>query len=337
MDQAIMPNNELTSTDKSLSLEINKDRLKHFFYMLHGEPTTRSRPFDGAILVSKSDVTTLVKELIEQLELVKVKEYTISIGVGFDKDFVEKPFSEFVRSEWNDPEKTKEITIKVNFLFEEYETENPLKHSVFIRIAKDMKKGNILQLLASNDSDNLDNLENLMCPVFCRTDHINDKLSKDIMRVVEDWHSGQKQPRILSGGYEFLKNNKTIVARIIHYSIPAAVVFILAYFAFSIPDLLLEKNHLPAYASLIIASNLLLTFFLRLSGTRASKAFRNLAEISADDVIFDITKGDNKEQSDAINKNKDLFKGSRSIFIWTNGQAITASLIAAGIIEFLKA
>lgn len=58
-----------------------------------------------------------------------------------------------------------------------------------------------------------------------------------------------------------------------------------------------------------------------------------LASISGEDVIFDITKGDDKEQSDTINKNKDLFRDSRSIFLWTNGQA---SLIAAGIFEWLK-
>ncbi len=331
-----MPKAGSLDVEKSVSLEVNTDRLKHFFYMLHGEPTTRTRPFDGAVLVSKGDIIQLVKDLIEQLKLVKVKDYTVTVGVGFDKEFIEKSFQDFESSEWNDPEKTKEVTIKVHFLFSDFDTDNPLKHSVFIRIAKGMKQGNLLQLLASNDSDKLDNLENLMCPVFCRTDHINDKLSKDIMRVVEDWHSGQKQPRLLSGGYEFLKKYKTQVARTIHYSIPASLVFILCYFAFTVPEIFSEKNQLPVYVSLIIGSKLVMSFFLNIGGSRANQAFKKLSKISGEDVIFDITKGDDKEQSDTINKNKDLFKGSRSIFLWTNGQAILASLIAAGIFEFLK-
>lgn len=336
MEQTLMTRTESESVERSVSLEVNSDRLKHFFYMLHGEPTTRTRPFDGAVLVSKGDVIQLVKALMEQLRLVKVNDFTITVGVGFDKEFVEKSFSDFESTEWTDPDKTQEVTIKIHFLFNDYDTENPLKHSIFIRIAKGMKQGNLLQMLASNDSEKLDNLENLMCPVFCRTDHINDKLSKDLMRVVEDWHAGQKQPRLLSGGYEFLKKYKTQVARTIHYSIPASIVFILCYFAFLVPDLFSEKNRLPAYASLIIASKLAISFFLTIGANRANKAFNKLAKISGEDVIFDITKGDDKKQSDTINKNKDLFKDSRSIFLWTNGQAILASLIAAGIFEWLK-
>lgn len=335
MEKTLITGNDLGSNDRLLSLEVSKDRLKHFFYMLHGEPTTRTRSFDGAILVSKCDVISLIGSLKEQLHLAKVEEYTISVGVGFDKDFVEKAFHDFEACEWSDPDKTKEVTIRVNFLYEEYKTENPLKHSIFIRIAKDMKQGNILQLIASNDSDKLDNLENLMCPVFCRTDHINDKLSKDIMRVVEDWHSGQQQPRLLSGGYEFLKNYKNMVARSIHYVIPASIVFIMSYFAFSVPELFTEKNRLPAYVSLIIGSKLLISFFLTIGRNRASNAFNKLARISGEDVIFDITKGDNKEQSEVINTNQDLFRGSRSIFLWTNGQAIGASLLAAAIFRWL--
>ncbi|WP_412522016.1 hypothetical protein [Shewanella algae] len=32
------------SGKNGLSVEIGNERLKHFFYMLHGEPTTRARP-----------------------------------------------------------------------------------------------------------------------------------------------------------------------------------------------------------------------------------------------------------------------------------------------------
>ena len=188
MEQTLIPKPDSLDVENSISVEVNRDRLKYFFYMLHGEPTTRTRPFDGAVLVSKGDIVILVKSLLEHLRIVKVQDYTITVGVGFDKEFIEKSFEDFEKSEWNDPEKTKEVTIKVHFLFDDLDADNPLKHSVFIRIAKGMKQGNLLQLLASNDSEKLDNLENIMCPVFCRTDHINDKLSKDIMRVVEDWH-----------------------------------------------------------------------------------------------------------------------------------------------------
>lgn len=337
MGGTLITRNEVSSEESSLSLEVNSERLKHIFYMLHGETTTRSRPFKGPVQVSKGDVEILINDICVQLELAHVRDKTILVGVGFEKDFVEKPFSDFKDYKWSEPDRTKEITIKISFLYEDYDSGNPLKHSIFIRISKGIKPGNMLQLMASNDSEQLDNLENLMCPVFCRTDHVNDKLSKDIMRVVEDWHSGQKQPKILSSGYEFLKKNKTQAARVVHYSYSAAAVFVLSYCAFSIPDIVVEEKFiLPAFVTLVIFSFLLLSILMNIGGGRAQKIFGKLGDISGDDVIFDITKGDDKEQSDTINKNKELFKDSRTIFLWTNIQAVMASLIAAGVFEWLK-
>lgn len=337
MSSTLITKNEISSESSSLSLEVNSERLKHIFYMLHGETTTRSRPFKGAIQVSKGDIEILINDICEQLELAHVRDKTILVGVGFDKDFIEKPFAEFLSYSWNEPDKTKEITIKVNFLYKDFDSGNPLKHSIFIRMSKGIKPGNLLQLMASNDSEQLDNIENLMCPVFCRTDHVNDKLSKDIMRVVEDWHAGQKQPKLLSGGYEFLKKHKTQVARVVHYSYSAAAVFAFAYCAFSIPDIITEDKYvLPAFVTLVILSKLTLSILMNVGGSRAQKVYSKLGDISDDDVIFDVTKGDDKEQSDTINKNTELFKDSRSIFLWTNAQAVIASLIAAGIFEWLK-
>lgn len=337
MNSTLITRNEISTEKSSLSIEVNSDRLKHIFYMLHGETTTRSRSFGGAILVSKQDIMVLVNDISEQLRLAHVRDCTISIGVGFEKDFIEKPFTDFSKHHWNEPDKTKEITIKINFLYEDYDSGNPLKHAVFIRIANGVKPGNILQLMASNDSDQLDKLENFMCPVFCRTDHVSDKLSKDIMRVVEDWHAGQKQPRLLSGGYEFLKKNKVTAARIVHYSYSTAAVFIFMLAAFYAQQMQESKLILPTIASIVILSQLVLSVLMNIGRSRAQQVFKKLTEISGDDVIFDITKGDDKEQSDTINKNKELFKDSGAIFLWTNIQAIIASIIAAGIFEWLKA
>src|SRR5690606_19215150 len=124
-------------------------------------------------------------------------------------------------------------------------------------------------------------------------------------RVVEDWHAGQKQPKLLSGGYELLKKHKIHVARTVHYSYSAAAVFVLAYFAFTIPEILENNYVLPAFVTLIISSKLILSVLMNIGGSRAQEVFKNLSDISGDDVIFDITKGDDKDQSDTINRNKD--------------------------------
>lgn len=334
MDQTIISSAE--NDDRSLSLQIDNESLKHIFYMLHGEPTTRTQCFTGAILVNKTDIEQLVDSLVEQLHLTHVRDYTITVGVGFKKQLIEKSFEKFKKYKWTEPERTEEITIKLHFLYEDYESGNPLKHSFLVRIAKGIKPGNVLQLLATNDTDKLDNLENFMCPVFCRSDHVNDKLSKDLLSVVENWHAGQKQPRLLSGAYEFLRKHKRQVAIIVHYAIPTSVAFILCYFAFVVPFFIIENQRLPTYIALLIMSKILIEIFMNVSSSRANKVFNNLSKLSNEDVIFDITKGDDKDYAEIIDKNRDLFTNAKAIFIWTNIQAISASIMATVIFEILK-
>ncbi|TOL83590.1 hypothetical protein CGH89_22750, partial [Vibrio parahaemolyticus] len=94
--------------------------------------------------------------------------------------------------------------------------------------------------------------------------------------------------------------------------------------------------HIPAYVSIVIVSKVMISFFLSYGVSKGKELFSNLSGISHEDVIFDITKGDDKEYSEVLNKNKELFSSARATFIWVNLQAVVASLIAAGIFEFLK-
>ena len=112
--ELILKDNVNEATGKEgISINIDNNRLKHFFYMLHGEPSTRMRGLKGAVLVTKLDIQALVKKLKEQLKLVHVTDAIFSVSVGFDKDIVEKSFDEFVKNDWQDSDKTKEIIIRV--------------------------------------------------------------------------------------------------------------------------------------------------------------------------------------------------------------------------------
>ncbi|WP_336914986.1 hypothetical protein [Vibrio cholerae] len=338
MNQQLILKDEVNEMNgkNALSLQIDNARLKHFFYMLHGEPTTRTRALHGAVMITKSDICGLVKKLKQQLQLVHVTDATITVGLGFDKDFIEKPYADFVSHEWLDSEKTKEVIIRLHFMYEDINLESSIKNSLFIRIAKGIKPGNIFQMLASSDMEGLDNIEDLMSPVFCRTDNVNDKLSKDLLGVVEDWHAGQRQPNLISGTYKFMKKHRAKLARLVHFSMPSAIAFILCYLAFSVPELVSEINQIPFYVSIVIVSKVIISFLLGYGNSKAKDVFTSLSGISHEDVVFDITKGDDKEYSEVINKNKELFSSARATFIWVNFQAVAASLIAAGVFEFIK-
>lgn len=325
---------ESSSTD--LSLPVNIENLKYLFYMLHGETSTRVRTFKGPVYVTKDDIIQLIDSLISQLEVAHVKTYTINVGVGFDKDIVEKPYNDFKSYVWVEPYPTTEVIIKINFLYKDYDSGNPLKHGMLIRIAKGIKPANFFQIMASSDSDKIDDVGNLMCPIFCRTDHVNDKLSKDLLFVVSEWHAGQKQPRLLSGAYEFIKSHKRAIARCVHYSYSTVMILFLCYIAFQVPSLVSTAYQMSTFVAIIISSKLFVSICLNTGGNRAQKLFVNLSKISGTDVIFNITKGDDKENAEIIDSNKSLFNDARAIFIWTNIQSVFCGIIATIIFEIAK-
>lgn len=335
MNQALKPMNK--KDDECISLNIDKEKLKHIFYMINRESSTRIRSLNGAILVEKKDIILLTKQIIEQLEIAHVEDFTILIGVGFKKETIEKSFEDFCAYNWPEPDKTTEIILNIKFMHEEFKTKKPLKHSMFVRISKDIKKGTILQLLANYNSEDLDNLDSLMAPVFCRTDHVHDKLSKDLLNVVEEWHKGQKQPPLVSNTYNFFRKHRESLAKVVQFSYASMIIFILCYLTIMVPSFLTTiEEQAPIYVVLLLISHVLFSFCLLQGSKRAKLLYSALNNISNQDVIFSITKGDDKEFSETIQKNKNNFSKALSIFFWVNSQSICASIIAACIVEYFK-
>ena len=332
-------NNNLTPTPtrENLSLDIKPEHLKHFFYMLHGEPTTRTAVFGGAIYVEKNDIIQLVDSLIVKLQLAKVRDEVIRIGVGFEKEITEKNYDEFKKYNWSEPGKTKELYIKINFLYEDFESGNSLKHAFYLRIARELNPGNIFQIIMSSDNEKLDNFESLMSPVFCRTNHINDELSKSLINAVSDWHKGQKQPPLVSTSYKFAKDHKERLTRAIHYIYPAVTCGIMCAAIFKANSLMANNaNLLATLLAITIVAIFSMSFFTGYGHRRASKVFNHLRKISEEDVIFKITKGDDKDYSERINKNDKLFNSARNAAAWVLIQNVAAGIAATAIYEYWK-
>ncbi len=222
-------------------------------------------------------------------------------------------------------------------MYEDFDSGNPLKHAFFLRIARELNPGNIFQIIASSDNDKLDNFENLLSPVFCRTDHINDELSKSLINAVSEWHKGQKQPQLISASYKFAKEHKERLARLIHYIYPAVTCAIMCAAMFKANSLMAgSPNLLASLFAILIVAIFSMNFFSAYGSRRASKIFDHLKKISEEDVIFKITKGDDKDYSERIDKNKKLFTSASKEAMWVFIQNVAVGVIATAVYEFWK-
>lgn len=176
-----------------------------------------------------------------------------------------------------------------------------------------------------------------MSPVFCRTDHINDELSKALINAVSNWHKCRKQPQLISASYKFAKKHKTRLARIVHYSFPIISCAIMCAAAFKASVLIATSTSLmPTYVSIILSGIFLNTFFTAYGSRRAGKIFDHLKKISDEDVIFNVTQGDDKDHSERIIENNKAFSSARSEFVWAMSQNIICGIIASAIYAFLS-
>lgn len=336
VDGELILNNDDKNDQKELSMLVDHENIKHLFYMLHGQLDTKTRTFSGDIEIEKQNIIELAETIVRILNAYHVDTYTTQVNIGFKNNSRTLSLEQFRSEGWNIPNKTIEISLKISFLYDDRDINGSVNHSIYIRFSEGLKPGNLLQLLASSDSEKLDNLEEFMSPIFCRTDSVRDEISQHLMSAVEAWHDSQGKIDTLSNSYKFFAKHKYKVAVSVHYIPPIAMTFLLCYATFSTIELFSPKYVPAAIGSIIIASGIFLIFSDKIGKSRADKIYRKLNTAEGKSISFNITKGDEKAHKEIINRNNKLFSDSKNIMIWTVVKTLTLSLIAGGLIEVIK-
>ncbi|MBD1583346.1 hypothetical protein [Pseudoalteromonas sp. S16_S37] len=283
-----------------------KESLKSLFYLCVGKPDSRTKVFSSAVFLEKDDIIELNECITRKLKIHNIDAQITTVSVGKGTDISEfGTWREFEEHHWHEPECIEELVIKWDFMITLPDYKIPQRHTLLVRISCDMKPGKFLQMVASGNADDFDQMDILTAPAFCRVDFINSQISKELINEVSDWYEGRKEPELIPSKFYWFKLRKNIVAMLIHHSFALmfSLVWVTAY-------LWLDTNKfsgnitLQASALWIFIGIYMLTPVTKFGHIIASRVYSELSELEGSRVVFQFTSGDKKKLSELANYNK---------------------------------
>ncbi|MCI1123282.1 hypothetical protein [Stenotrophomonas maltophilia] len=289
-----------------ITAAVPKDHLRSLFYLFTGKPDSRIKIFNSPVALQPSDLLELNSSVNEKLKTHHIDVNVTSAKIGYDaSQFAEfSTWAEFEGHRWTESEKIQEIVVKWDFLVNMRDYAAPQRHTLLLRISRDIKPSQIFHMLGAGNADELDKLDEIAAPAFCRVDFINAQLSRELIALVEDWYKGRPQPRLINPTLYWVKQYRNGIATFVDQWLLlswALLVASLLYWGFG-------AEKIPATVAAGAIATLLAIYSLspaaKLSHKLASKVYATLSAVEGRKVVFNFTAGDRKHAAETEDENK---------------------------------
>jgi len=292
---AIDQNGQPSGND--LVARVPKEQLKSLFYLFSGKPDSRIKTFKDPVQLTKSDVLELHECISTKLATHDIDAVIATVKIGYEGSQLTEfgTWIEFAEHNFTEPEKIEEIVVKWDFLVTVREFANPQRHTVLFRVSREMKPSQLFHMLGAGNHDELDQVDVMSCPAFCRVDFINAQISRELINVVSDWYSGRKEPELIDPILYKLKEHKSIVATILDQWLLFSWAMLIASFFFWNSNTQFAGTP-PLGISLIALFLAIYSFrpISRISGLLVNRVYKAIAELEGSRVVFEFTSGDKK-------------------------------------------
>jgi len=318
-------------TGGDLVAAIPKDQLRSLFYLFTGKPDSRIKLFKDPVCIGPEDIVELNDCVVRKLETHHIDLTVTSVKIGYDgSQFSEfSTWSEFESHKWQEPEKVEELVAKWDFLVNIRDYAAPQRHTLLFRISRDIKPSQIFHMLGAGNADELDKIDEIAAPAFCRVDFINAQISRELINIVEDWHKGRKEPQLINPTLFWLKKRRNGIATILDQW------FLLSWSLLVASFLYWGSSNLIADPSIVHAAiaTFLAIYTLRPIGKISNKlagwAFKTLSEVEGSKVVFRFTSGDKKRIDELERDNKKQGRKFVVASVWNLGLNVLAGLVYA--------
>jgi hypothetical protein len=313
-------NEESIKKSGGVVAKLPKEQLKALFYLFAGKPDSRIKVYHKPLYLEVSDIVELNDCITRKLQTHNINGQITSLNIGYEGSDLQEfgTWAEFEEHHWQSPECVEEVVIKWDFMVDIKDYESPQRHTLLVRISSDMKPGKFMQMMASGNSDDFDQVDVMTAPAFCRVDFINAQMSKELINEVTDWIKARKEPALITDFYYWFKKRRQILAEVTHHS----VVFMYALLWIS-SFLWVNTNQ---YSNSMTIEVIAIWLFLGLYGftplgrvghALASRVYGALANINGKKVVFSFTSGDKKLNAESIDMNKNHGKAFIKQTVWS--------------------
>jgi hypothetical protein len=286
--------------------KLPKEQLKSLFYLFTAKPDSRIKVFHQPVFVDVNDVVELNDCITRKLQTHNIDSQVTTITASYKGAEVTEfgTWMEFKNHHWQEAECIEEIVIKWDFMVAINAYEVSQRHTLLVRISSEMKPGKFLQMMATGNSDDFENIDILTAPGFCRVDFINAQISKELINQVSDWFKGRKMPRLIPGGYSWFKKQRQNIARFTHHTFPLmfCLLWIVAFHWFDVNkangDISMQNTAVWLFLGMYLFGPV-----ADVGNTLASRIFTALEHIGSSKVVFEFTSGDKKANSELLDRN----------------------------------
>lgn len=292
-----------------LTARVPKENLKSLFYLIAGKPDSRIKTFKDPIQLRKDDLLELNHSISSKLATHNIDAVITTVKVGYEGSQLGEfgTWAEFEAHVFSEPEKVEEVVIKWDFLVSVREYMQPQRHTVLFRVSRELKPSQIFHMLGAGNHDEIDQVDVMSCPAFCRVDFINAQISKELINVVSDWYEGRNEPEMIEPLLYKLKKRRNGLAVLTEQWLMFSWAMLVASFFYW--RVSVDYSGTPPLGIGLIAT-FLAVYSLRpagrVAGALVNRAYKAISELDGSSVVFEITSGDRKRiaQRKAENRKK---------------------------------
>lgn len=313
MENSTLPENRIAS---EVAKKVDLETVKSIYYWLNAKPDTQIKIFKKPKLINYGDIISLNEQVQRKLVNHDTQTMMVQVNVLLENGDIKSfgTWDEFRATKWDTISvDTESISIvwDMNIKLPHYEL--PQRHTMKVRLGSPIKPNEFFQMMVTSDDDS--EIKQSIAPVICKVDFINSVISNELTLIVDNWYNCLKSTKPKSLFQKFISRFNQQVARIAHYLVIIAGLFIAFYFfklkVSSIANFQLDKALLiSGYLWIIIT---LATYFISnfIGGLVGQTVFKTIGKIE-DLPLFDLTKGDKNELDNVISNNR---KATRNFII----------------------
>ncbi|MDD4274247.1 MAG: hypothetical protein PHG14_11035 [Desulfobacter postgatei] len=318
--------------DEAVIASVPKEAFKAMFYLFAGKPDSKVKMMNRRVIITPDDLRDLNLKITDKLKLHNIDQSISTAVIKFDKEESVEfgTWAELEGYDFKVPYVTQEISLRWDFLIKLPSYAAAQRHTLTVRLSTRPSPKAIFQIILSQDPDDESEIETKLGLCMTRVDFISHRLADELIDVVEKWNKSLKQPSSACGWFCKLEKQSSIIARIVHYSMPVfatGLLFLLLGVFLPNSSSPINTNELLVCSRWLLVSLLCMYVITNFSKYLAAKCFMAINEYGMF-VPFQITRGDENRihKIDQGNKKKMI------AFILNLGTALILNIVAGIII-----
>ncbi len=191
------------------------------YYAMNAKPDCKSKLFPKNVIVSLQDLKDLNERITDKFKAhYDDAGFRINICVSYkNRENIEfDSWTTFEKNSWNTEKTVDSILIVWEYNAKLPKYPLPQKHTLTVRIADELRPEEMLNLVISGKLEEVDKIEQGICPIIARVDFINSILGDELLGIVEAWQKGLLSPDLDSERlYKLLRKYSRTIAYAINY------------------------------------------------------------------------------------------------------------------------